>query len=248
MVNPKRMGLKAGCTIRRKHPERLCFLGGAAQAFAAIAGFAALYLAWKMLGSPTQATVYLMLSLAGVISVAALATHWTQTALANHLNILDLALNTTPDAQMILAGNGRMVYANLAFDQLFPGRSVSPLDRIKCSVAADPESISEFLRLRTRATAGVRTTVAVSLRDAHGSAVGRFNISASPINGRPGYSFWNIRDITARSEAEMVIRDERDRLADFFDNAPIGFYSVDGGGRLRFVNQTLAQWLGTIPS
>ena len=251
MVNPKRMGLKAGCTIRRKHPERLCFLGGAAQAFAAIAGFAALYLAWKMLGSPTQATVYIvyiMLSLAGIIGVAALATHWTQTALANHLNILDLALNTTPDAQMILAGNGRMVYANLAFDQLFPGRSVSPLDRIKCSVAADPESISEFLRLRTRAIAGVRTTVAVSLRDAHGSAVGRFNISASPINGRPGYSFWNIRDITARSEAEMVIRDERDRLADFFDNAPIGFYSVDGGGRLRFVNQTLAQWLGTTPS
>jgi len=42
MVNPKRMGLKAGCTIRRKHPERLCFLGGAAQAFAAIASFAAL--------------------------------------------------------------------------------------------------------------------------------------------------------------------------------------------------------------
>ena len=243
MVNPKRMG-----TIRRRHPERLSFLGGAAQALAAIASFAALCLAWKMLGSLTQATEYIMLSLAGIIGVAALATHWTQTTLTKHLNILDLALNTTPDAQMILGGNGRMVYANLAFDQLFPGRSVSPLDRIKCSVAADPESISEFLRLRTRATAGVRTTVAVSLCDARGSTVGRFNISASPINGRPGYSFWNIRNITARSEAEMVIRDERDRLADFFDNAPIGFYSADGNGRLHFVNQTLAQWLGTSPS
>src|SRR4029077_16776390 len=34
----------------------------------------------------------------------------------------------------------------------------------------------------------------------------------------------------------------------FFDNAPIGFYSVDGAGRLRFVNRTLAQWLGSTPS
>src|SRR5262249_3876873 len=74
------------------------------------------------------------------------------------------------------------------------------------------------------------------------------NISASPVTGRPGYSFWNIRDVTARSEAETLIRDERNRLADFFDNAPIGFYSVDGNGRFRLINQTLAQWLGGSPS
>jgi two-component system cell cycle sensor histidine kinase/response regulator CckA len=58
----------------------------------------------------------------------------------------------------------------------------------------------------------------------------------------------NIRDITARNEMETMIRDERNKLVDFFDNAPIGFYSVDGNGRLRFVNQTLAQWLGSTPS
>jgi two-component system cell cycle sensor histidine kinase/response regulator CckA len=58
----------------------------------------------------------------------------------------------------------------------------------------------------------------------------------------------NIRDITACNEMETVIRDERNKLVDFLDNAPIGFYSVDGNGRLRFVNQTLAQWLGSTPS
>ncbi len=33
-----------------------------------------------------------------------------------------------------------------------------------------------------------------------------------------------------------------------FDNAPAGFYSVDGRGRFRFINRTLAQWLGSTPS
>ncbi len=41
---------------------------------------------------------------------------------------------------------------------------------------------------------------AVALRDARGGAAGRFNIAVNPIAGRPGYSFWNIRDITARTK------------------------------------------------
>jgi two-component system, cell cycle sensor histidine kinase and response regulator CckA len=248
MVNLERMGLKDGWATHRGHAGLIRSLEGAAQILAAIGGLAALYLAWTISGSVAQATVYTMLGLAGVSGIAAVAARWAQTALADRVDILNLALNTTPDAQMVLAGDGSMVYANLAFDRLFPGGGEPPLSRIESSVAADLESISEFLRLRSRATAGVRTTVAVSLRDASGGAVGRFNISASPITGRPGYSFWNIRDITARSEAETLIRDERNRLADFFDSAPIGFYSVDGDGRFRFVNQTLAQWLGSTPS
>jgi two-component system cell cycle sensor histidine kinase/response regulator CckA len=47
---------------------------------------------------------------------------------------------------------------------------------------------------------------------------------------------------------EAVIHDERNKLVDFLDNAPIGFYSVDGNGRFLFVNQTLAQWLGSTPA
>src|SRR5437588_507636 len=47
---------------------------------------------------------------------------------------------------------------------------------------------------------------------------------------------------------EAVIHDERNKLVDFLDNAPIGFYSVDGSGRFLFVNQTLAQWLGSTPA
>ena len=236
------------CTPNGRHPGWFRSLGSAAQALAAIAGFGALYLTWTITGSTTQATEYTIFGLAGISVVAAFAARLAQSALADHLDVLSLALDAAPDAQMIVAGDGRMAYANLAFDRLFPGRGEPPLDRIERSLAADPESVTEFLQLRSRAAAGVRATVAVSLRGGRGGAVGRFNISASPIVGRPGYSFLNIHDITARSDMETVIRDERNKLVDFFDNAPIGFYSVDGNGRLHFVNKTLAQWLGSTPS
>src|SRR5271167_3359998 len=248
MVDVERMHLRIGCTPIGRHPAWIRSLGSAAQALAAIAAFGALYLAWTITGSTTQATEYTIFGLAGISGVAAFAAHWAQGALADRLNMLSLALDAAPVAQMIVAGDGRMAYANFAFDRLFPGKGEPPLDRIELSLAADPESVTEFLQLRSRAAAGVRATIAVSLRDARGAAVGRFNISASPITGRPGYSFLSIHDITARNEMETVIRDERNKLVDFFDHAPIGFYSVDGNGRLRFVNQTLAQWLGSTPS
>ena len=230
------------------YPRWIRSLGGAAQALAAIAGFGALYLAWTITGSTTQPIEYTIFGLVGISGVATFAACRAQGALADRLDMLSLALDAVPDPQMIVAGDGRVAYANLAFDRLFPGSGEAAFDRIERSLAADAESATEFLQLRSRAAAGVRATSTVSLRDAHGGSVGRYNISASPITGRRGYTFLNIRDITARNEMETAIRDERNKLVDFLDNAPIGFYSVDGNGRLRFVNQTLAQWLGSTPS
>ena len=248
MVNVERMGPGAGRTTNGRHPGWIRALGGAAQAFAAIAGISALYLAWTIMGSSAQAIEYMMFGLAGISGAAAFAARWAQGALAGRLDMLSQALDAAPDAQTIVAADGRIAYANFAFEQLFPGKGEPPLDRIERSLAADPESRPAFRQLRSRAAAGVRATVAVSLQNARGGASGRFTISASPITGQPGYSILNIYDITARNEIETVIRDERNKLVDFFDNAPNGFYSVDGNGRFRFVNQTLAQWLGTTAS
>src|SRR5439155_780905 len=80
---------------------------------------------------------------------------------------------------------------------------------------ADPESVAEFERLRSRAAAGVRAIAALPLREGRGASAGWFNVSVNPIAGRPGYSFWNVQDITARHEMEAVIRDERNKLLDF---------------------------------
>ena len=247
VVDAERTDLRTGWTADCRQTRWIRSLAGLAQVLAAGSGLAALYLAWTIASSTGQATTITLIGLAGVSGVAALAARWAQGALADRLDILSQAIDSAPDAHMIVAADGRVVYANAAFDGIFPGTSGSPLDRVECS-AADSETETAFCQLRNRAAAGIRATAALSLCDARRGAVGRFNILASPIPHWPGYSFWNVRDITARDQMDTVIREERNRLVDFLDNAPIGLYSVDGGGRFRIVNQTLAQWLGSTPS
>src|SRR5215467_9477897 len=107
MVNRERMALRAGRTIGLKNPERIGYLGRTALVVAATATFSVLYLGWTISGSPAQATEYTLLGLAGTIGVCTFANYWTQTTLAGHVDILNLALNATSDAQLILAGDGR---------------------------------------------------------------------------------------------------------------------------------------------
>ena len=172
---------------------------------------------------------------------------WAYATLAARIDILTQALDASPDPQLILAPDGRVAYFNAAYRELFPLAREQPMPAIAAALA-EPEAMPDFERLRSRATQGSRAIAALPLRYSRGSAVGWFTISVNPIAGRPGYSFWNIQDITARHEMEALIRDERNKLVEFLNDAPVGFYSVDSAGRFLFVNQTLADWLGSAPA
>jgi two-component system, cell cycle sensor histidine kinase and response regulator CckA len=181
--------------------------------------------------------------LGGFVGIA----RWTYRALAGRVDILTQALDVSPDPQLVLAPDGRIAYANTAYRELFAPAHERPTAAIAAALA-DPDAMPDFERLRSRAAQGARGIVALPLRYPRGSAVGWFTISVNPIAGRPGYSFWNIHDITARHEMEALIRDERNKLVEFLNDAPVGFYSVDSAGRFLFVNQTLAEWLGSTPA
>jgi two-component system cell cycle sensor histidine kinase/response regulator CckA len=70
-------------------------------------------------------------------------------------------------------------------------------------------------------------------------------LSAQPVAGWLGTIHWRIDDITERRSIETVIREEREKLVDFTDHAPVGFYAMDETGRFTFINATLARWLGS---
>jgi len=198
-------------------------------------------------GTHFAVTAITMTGLAGVTGVSAFAARWVHAALSGRVDVLSQALEASPDAQLVVAPDGHIAYANKAFHDLFPQADTGPLARIAEAVA-DAEASDDFRRLREKAAAGSRAIAALALRDARGAAAGWFAIAVNPIAGRPGYSFWNLQDITARHEMETVIHDERNKVVDFFDDAPVGFYSVDAEGRFLFVNRTLARWLGSTPA
>jgi two-component system cell cycle sensor histidine kinase/response regulator CckA len=235
--------------VERLKPSFTRSLASLAFALAVISGvLGALCFAQVISDWTTEAMAVAMIGLASLSGIVALAIRQSSVALVGHLHILTRAFDALPEAQLIVAPDERMGHANLAFDQRFPGRAEPALHRIRRAISSDGESESEFRRLRGGAAAGARTSATLRLDDARSGGAGRFKIFVNPIAGCPGYSFWTLQDITARHDIDTAIREERNKLLDFLNNAPIGFYSVDTNGHFRFINQTLAHWLGRTPS
>lgn len=72
-----------------------------------------------------------------------------------------------------------------------------------------------------------------------------YRLSAQPVAGWLGTVHWRLDDITERRNIDAVIRSEREKLVDFTDHAPVGFYAMDEKGMFTFINATLARWLGS---
>src|SRR5436190_1395187 len=138
-----------------------------------------LYASEVISGTEAQAVTSMVIALAVMSAFAAFAARAMHVALSARVDILSQALDASADAQLIIASDGRIAYANTAFYDLFPQFPEAPLERIAAALA-DPDSTADFERLRSRAVAGTRAISALPLRDAHGAAAGWFNVSVNP--------------------------------------------------------------------
>lgn len=73
---------------------------------------------------------------------------------------------------------------------------------------------------------------------------GWYYVTAQPVSGHAGIIHWRLDNVTEKYTADRAIREEREKLVDFTDNAPVGFFSVDEQGHFVFANATFARWLG----
>jgi len=238
--SPKMLG---EATLRR-WIYRLGLLTAVLSAAALIVGIATLSgISQGTIFWPASMLLAGMALLAGVASVVANRVH---EVLARRVDVLAHALEASSNAYLILGPRETVAYANAAFRSLFPEGQSAPLQAIQGRIAAEGDSAEEFPRLRDEALGHGRVHGRIALRGLAGGTAW-FNLAIHPLPGRPGYSLWSFEDVTARHEMEHVIRDEQMKLADFLDNAPVGFYSVDAEGRFLFVNHALADWLGRSP-
>ena len=73
---------------------------------------------------------------------------------------------------------------------------------------------------------------------------GWYHVTAQPVAGHAGYIHWRIDNVTDKHTADRTVNEEREKLIDFTDNAPVGFFSLDENGGFIFANATFARWLG----
>ena len=56
-------------------------------------------------------------------------------------------------------------------------------------------------------------------------------------------TFWTVADVTRDRERQENVFQELQHAIDYLDHAPAGFFSVDAGGNIGYLNATLAAWL-----
>ncbi|MSO76777.1 MAG: response regulator [Alphaproteobacteria bacterium] len=166
--------------------------------------------------------------------------HGTQMAL------LRAALDAVRHPEVVTDHAGAPVLMNLAFETLVAGAPVASVPRALRALVRDARDVDRQLdHLVGQFRAGAAVSVEVPLGDASG---GWSDISVRPLATHPGLLLWSIEDVTQRRVMLDVIKGEQRRLADYLENMPLGFYSVDQEGRFLFANRTLAAWLNCEPA
>ena len=148
---------------------------------------------------------------------------------------------------VILAENRKVLLVDRQQNVLFRspdadlfGDAGDILEPIKIRGHHDPDLIEECALLGTAGATGITHHTEISLIAANGCHEW-FRISVLTVEGG---ILWSYEDITARRAIEETLRREYEQLSDLVDFLPAGFALSDSDGRILFVNQRLAEWLG----
>jgi len=158
--------------------------------------------------------------------------------------LVNLAAGETGAPLMLSNAGGRVLYANQAFRNLFQPNAAPAIPNALRFYEQDVDAPVAVRRMLGAAAGGGKDWAELPFA-LKGGIRTWWQLAARPA-GKPGSGLicWTARDVTARRELDEVRRAEEAVLADLLDNLPVGFFSVDGTGRMVYANETLCKWLG----
>ena len=164
---------------------------------------------------------------------------------ANLVGALIESIDSAPEGRVITDGDGHYLYGNKAYNEFSGTLSGTPPTPLQMPWGSPVEE-EKIQRLAHSVMHGLSSDDEVFLRSGVGG--GRWLIvSVHPVAGIDRCAIWYLTDVTDQHEIQEMARQEDALRQDYLDNAPVGFYSVDGKGTFAFVNTTFARWLGYSP-
>jgi len=168
----------------------------------------------------------------------------------NRARAIAQSIERSDQAQFICGRDGRIVTDNALCRALLDGLkrdsvvSVANLSALGALVA--PESADAFDRLRSQSLVGGNDVAEIDMRR-EGGEPRTWRLGFRAVDGDDALMIWSIDDISAQ-RTELAKRvEEESYLADLMDRLPVGFFSATNDGVMRYVNRTLAEWLGITP-
>ena len=144
-------------------------------------------------------------------------------------------------AVLVVGAKGEEIFRNQAARRILAATS-DPLASLKNRAEDDDRNLAEMERLDAAAAVGAARRTEVAVSGANGIREW-FALEVKPA-GSGGMVAWIAEDVSPRRAMEETLRRENELLSDFVDFLPVGCYSADADGTVRYVNQRLAEWLG----
>lgn len=142
---------------------------------------------------------------------------------------------------LLCDGNGTVLRVNQAALTLL-GRDFTPARLTDLELTTpDQDPMAPRLLSRAATMAPLRGDLQIRLPGPAESLWLR--VAARPLPG--GLMLWRLEDITAPRLITDTLAAERQYFADFLHLLPVGAYAADDNGTLIYVNDRLAEWLGT---
>jgi two-component system cell cycle sensor histidine kinase/response regulator CckA len=156
-------------------------------------------------------------------------------------------LENMAEGVLIAAADGTPVSGNAAYLKLSGAERGEGLHTIERLFSDNPDASEAVYRLSVAAEQGRRAAEEIRMPGGIGGrAAGArwYRVRVSPVGGPDGHIGWMIGDITREREHQENIFQELQNAIDYLDHAPAGFFSLEPDGRIRYLNATLAEWIG----
>lgn len=210
---------------------------------AAIYSAVALFVFDSLALSWSKAVILLLLFVGAFIGAYAVQLMWRLYSREEKERVLlREVLDISISARLITDASNNVIYLNRRFEELCDGVGPASYQTMLRYFGDSQEAHAHFRSLIEQAHKGL--TDSIDLKVSKSDHDLYIKVTAQPVPNWPGHIHWRLDDVTEQFEFNRSIREEREKLIDFTDNAPVGFFSVDEQGRFVFVNATLARWLG----
>ncbi len=185
------------------------------------------------------ALVMVVIGLSGMLLYFALRLNLAR---SKEIELIREAMEGSRAARLITDSVDNALYYNQKFERLCTIVGPPTYNSLASLFENNPEGFAHFRLLSEQAHRGLSDSAEIFSKV--GDQELYLLVTAQPISGRAGHIHWRIDDVTQKHRTDTAIRAEREKLIDFTDNAPVGFFSVDETGRFVFANATFARWVG----
>src|SRR3954452_12865132 len=150
------------------------------------------------------------------------------------------------DGLAVTDPRGHVVYSNAAYLALTGAASALEARPVERVFIGNPDVSEAVFRLLKAAREGKRQQEEVRIAGQEGAHGRWLRMRVRPLGEgkrEAKYAVWSLADITRDRERQEDVFQELQHAIEYLDHAPCGFFSVDAGGGLVYVNATLANWL-----